>query len=137
MSKSIEKLCRNTAYLLRDMFWKPREIRQDATLDRLRKYGLSPVSLNDTLDQLNIPPSVGRFPEILSEYTEMPDVIFSSMRKFEKSGHKQNNHSETQEALVTYLSEDVAKYLSTSPTAFRKIFDEMTILKKKRSIYII
>ena len=124
MFELIKKAGRGTVYLFRELTWKPQNIREESSMDRLTRYGLSLSSLNHYLDEFDFPKSVGRFPEMFSTYPELSDVIFSSLSSFmDSKSQNYADYSERRDNLKNHLSKDVANYLSNSPKAFRSIFE--------------
>lgn len=104
-------------------------------MDRLSRYGFNLSFLNHYLDEVEFPKSVGRFPEMFSTYPELSDIISSSVTRFMCEARKYSSYDERRKSFKTYLSSDVANYLSNSPTAFRSIFENEGFLLAKKFQY--
>jgi|SRR3989344_565607 len=111
----------NLKYWLTELFWRPETVREDLVNDNLRRNGISLSSLNEGLDTY-IPQATGRFPEIIVQYSELPDVVLSSIGRFKREhAQKSLGREERRDKLRDYLSKSIADYISTRPEAFKRV----------------
>ena len=125
MSDIIETIHRNAVYWVKELFWKPENVRDEQVVDRLKRYDISLYSLNHHLDQAGFPDNVGRFPGILSYYSKIHDTITSALDTFWRNQSQLHGDVQTaREVLRNNVSLAVATYLDSEIEAERRIFRE-------------
>jgi hypothetical protein len=125
----MSNIIKATTYFFNELRWSPENPGQEAIIERLEKQGINLSSLNDYLDQEDFPRSIGRFPEIFSEYHMLPEVIDGSLDKFRRKYYKTEGDSSRKE-LRNFISLEVAKYLDSQLEAENRILAENGFGKK-------
>jgi hypothetical protein len=124
MSGLLKGLYKNVVYTFQGMVWKPRSIHEDVLNDNLSRYGLNLGYLNNEFDNNQVPLSVGRFPKILREYSELTFILLNEIDEFNRAyGKVPMSQKEKSKKLANHLSRRALERISDDPAAFTRVLD--------------
>jgi len=125
MTNLIQTGYRNIKYAIKEFLWKPKTYEHEATIDRLRRYGVSLCSLNCALDRENIPLSMGRFPELLDIETGLATQVNYHLETIINNTFNRRLSMESRIRIISeYVSQKIADDMAINPRTFERIFQE-------------
>jgi len=111
-------------YFVREILNKPQDIREQAFFDRLRREGLSLVSVNLGLDRNRVPLEYGRCPQVFRRYPDLIDSGHSYLDQFNKTSSERRPDIRKRDLVDFFslkLAEDLEQRFAFSRETFEKI----------------